>query len=237
MSRRSKRALQRQLEYQEGVARQLRERGDVPPGPRHAKSIAVRELLSHVELSEPCRILEVGPGGKGLLFYLPSKGLRIGVDPLALDYRFMFPRWTRRMQTCAAFGEQLPFPDEVFDLVLCDNVIDHAEDPPEIVREVVRVLRPGGALYFSVNVHHPVYLYASVAHGAWNALGIRAEIGPFADHTVHMTPGRVRRMMEALPLKVLLERDGVDTMRGRNALVNRLFFKNARYVLIATKTS
>ncbi len=238
----SRRALERQLDYQKRVARAVREHGEPAPDAHDEKAAAVDEMLSYVRLPDHPRVLEVGTAGKGLLFYLPPAGLRVAVDPLAVAYRFIFPPRARRVQACSAIGEELPFQRGAFDLVICDNVIDHAERPGEILRELVRVLKPEGTLYFTVNVHHPVYFYAALAHRLWNAMGIRFEIGPFADHTVHFTIGQVRRMVSAVPLTRHVERDGIAAARRRARAsiprhlgdrLKRLCFKNARYVLIA----
>lgn len=240
--RSSRRALQRQVEYQRDVARKLRELGDPGPTQPAQRPASIDEVLSHASLPERPRVLEVGTAGRGVLTYLAPTWFRIGVDPLALDYRFMFPPWTRRVQTCAAFGEALPFATHAFDLVVCDNVIDHAETPATILRELIRVVKPNGILYFTVNVHHSVYYYASIAHRLWNAAGIRFEIGPFADHTFHFTVDQVREMLEPLPLKVLVQRCDIDAARQQAKLrsprhlgdrLKRLFYKNARYVMIA----
>jgi SAM-dependent methyltransferase len=40
--------------------------------------------------------------------------------------------------------DSLPFPDESFDVVVCDNVLEHLDQPARVFSEVRRVLRPGG---------------------------------------------------------------------------------------------
>jgi SAM-dependent methyltransferase len=168
----------------------------------------------------------------------------MGVDPLACDYAALFPAWQRRAQTVAAAGERLPFADSSFDIVLCDNVVDHAEGPADIVRELARVLAPGGLLYFTVNFHHPFYNAAARLHAAWNAAGLRYEIGPFADHTVHLTLDAARKLFQDLPLRLLEERHNETearaharrrTPRHAGDLLKRLFFKNALYEVIAER--
>jgi len=43
-------------------------------------------------------------------------------------------------------GEPLPFPSESFDVVTCLEVIEHVADEKKTLRELARVLRPGGTL-------------------------------------------------------------------------------------------
>lgn len=49
---------------------------------------------------------------------------------------------------------ELPFPDETFDQVVGYNSLMDIDDMPAAVREVGRVLRPGGT--FSISVTHPI---------------------------------------------------------------------------------
>ncbi len=44
----------------------------------------------------------------------------------------------------------LPFSDGAFDVVLCSEVLEHVEDDRRAVRELVRVLKPGGDLVVTV---------------------------------------------------------------------------------------
>ena len=208
-------------------------------------SSQVRDKLNSFKpIGLEARVAEIGSGAHGLIFYFNAKH-GVGVDPLAAHYASLFPKWQRRVSTVSAFGERLPFPDQTFDVVLCDNVIDHAESPSDIVAESARILAGGGLLYFTVNVHHPIYALASHLHGAWNALGVQYEIGPFADHTTHLRLDDARRLFDGLPLRILAEYSNVDEARALAKHSKRrhlgdygklIFFKNALYGVIAERT-
>ena len=241
---RARRALERQLAYQRAKALRAAGHEDEYVAAMRARSARVRARLEEFRaVARDARVLEVGSGAHGLVFYFgTTRGA--GVDPLACDYAALFPAWQNRARTIAARGERLPFADHAFDFVLCDNVVDHAEGPAEIVREIARVLAPGGLLYFTVNFHHPVYSVAARLHAAWNAAGLRFEIGPFADHTVHLTLDAARGLFERLPLRVLGERDDADEAKAlarerppRHAgdRLKRAFFKNALYEVVAER--
>jgi SAM-dependent methyltransferase len=242
--RRARRALERQLDYQRAKAARAGGREDKYVETMRRRSAYVREKLERVRALPPdARVLEVGSGAHGLVFFFgTTRG--VGVDPLACDYAALFPAWQTRAHTIAAAGERLPFADASFDVVLCDNVVDHAEDPAAIARELARVLAPGGLLFFTVHFHHPVYSAAARLHSAWNAAGLRFEIGPFADHTVHLTYSGARSLFGGLPLRVIDESGNVSDAKRAARLhpprhlgdrLKRLFFKNALYELVAER--
>lgn len=52
-------------------------------------------------------------------------------------------------------AEQLPFRSESFDVVLCNDVVQYIADPAAAVREMHRVLRPGGVLILSTRAQYP----------------------------------------------------------------------------------
>jgi SAM-dependent methyltransferase len=237
------RALERQLQYQENKAQHLKGREHEVILAMQRSSRRVRELLEKFgTIDDDARVIEVGSGAHGLIFHFGARR-GIGVDPLAVSYRSLFPRWQNCATTIAAVGEQLPFRDRSFDVVLCDNVVDHAESPAQIVSELVRVLKPDGLLYFTVNVHHAVYAVAAAVHSSWRALGVPLEVGPFADHTTHLTLDKASRLFAGLPLQTLSESTHIDEARARarkparhmGDRLKRVFFKNALYEVIARR--
>ena len=240
---RGRRALQRQLAYQEDKARLIGEAAESMQNV-FLRSQRVRKILERFRpISDSDTVLEVGSGAHGLIFGFGNK-TRVGVDPLAAEYKRIFPKWQAAASTAAAIGEELPFADESFDIVLSDNVIDHAEQPLKIIDEIVRVMKPGGILYFTVNVHHPIYDTVSRAHGFWNAAGLKLELSAFADHTVHLTDARIRSEFARQPLRIVEQSSTVAEtkkaqrrlpLRNADALLKKMFFKNALYTLIALK--
>jgi SAM-dependent methyltransferase len=243
--RQGRRALERQLEYQEAKAASLQDNINNLATANFLRSQRLRKRLAEYRpIADSAKVIEVGSGPHGLIFGFGA-GLGVGIDPLAVDYKRLFPDLQCRAFTLAAIGEELPFADESFDVVLSDNVIDHATRPLSIVDELVRVLRPDGLLYFTVNIHHPIYEIASKAHATWNAIGISVELSAFADHTVHLTETRIENYFKKFPIEVLEQSSTADASRAasrrakaRNAdaLAKKLFFKNALFELIATKT-
>jgi len=145
----AQRALERQLEYQEKKSQHLKGREAEVVLAMQRSSTRVRDLLETFQtIADDARVIEVGSGAHGLIFCFGAKH-GVGVDPLAVSYRSLFPRWQNSATTVAAIGEQLPFANESFDVVLCDNVVDHAESPKQIVAELVRILKPGGIAILS----------------------------------------------------------------------------------------
>jgi SAM-dependent methyltransferase len=240
--RRADRALERQLAYQEAKAERIR--GDEADlfrrRSKRAQNVRAK-IEAHTTIGEDDRVLEVGCGAHGLIFFFGAKNV-VGVDPLADHYARLFPAWQHRAQTVAAPGENLPFPDASFDVVLCDNVVDHAEDPRRILEEIARVLKPGGAFFFEVNVHHVFYHAAASVHAGWRAAGLPFEITPFADHTVHLTRKAAARLFDGLPFRIMAAHDNIQEHKRRRKRarhpgdwLKRIFFKNAAYEVVAIR--
>ncbi len=240
----ARRALERQLAYQQRKAAHVRGREEEIIVAMKRSSRRVWELLDTFQPIAPAaRVVEVGSGAHGLIFYFGSQHA-IGVDPLAVNYRRLFPRWQSCALTVAAVGESLPFPDQSFDIVLCNNVVDHAESPRKIAGELARILVPGGLLYFTVNIHHPVYAVVAGVHSSWRAVGLPYEVGPFADHTTHLTLEAAEGLFQNLPLEVLSKKSNIAEARARankqaprhaGDRLKRVFFKNALFEVVARR--
>jgi ubiquinone/menaquinone biosynthesis C-methylase UbiE len=101
------------------------------------------------------RLLEVGCGIGTDLVRFAKGGARVtGVDlaQTAIDLarkNFDLSGVTAE-ELRVANGEQLPFPDASFDVVYGHGVIQYTADAPQLIREMHRVLKPGGTAIFMV---------------------------------------------------------------------------------------
>jgi SAM-dependent methyltransferase len=59
----------------------------------------------------------------------------------------------------AADAELLPFPPDVFQRIECDAVLEHVRNPEKVMREIERVLAPGGYAHLVTPFCHPFHEY------------------------------------------------------------------------------
>jgi SAM-dependent methyltransferase len=94
-------------------------------------------MMEHIPLPRAARVLEVGSGDGYQLELLRRRfehvfALDLGHCPKDVpDFAF-------------ASAEHLPFPDQTFDLVTSNCVLEHVHDRQRARQEILRVLRPGG---------------------------------------------------------------------------------------------
>jgi SAM-dependent methyltransferase len=147
-------------------------------------------------------VLELGTGGGGLLAllqdrYRPARLVGTDFDPAQVEAArgFLTRRWGSlppSVELRRADALQLPFEDGCFDLVFAMMMLHHVEEHlteykrrPQALKEVRRVLRPGGALVYSEIMKRPE-IRASLAD-----LGFRPEFahkGWRADLGIYLRP-------------------------------------------------
>jgi SAM-dependent methyltransferase len=112
-----------------------------------------RPLFARYALPEAAEILDVGCGTGEITarlaeLYPSASLLGIDLDPAHLE---------RARSRCAAFGPRVRFepgdalalalPDRAFDLCVCRHLAQAVPDAERLLREMVRVTRPGGRLH------------------------------------------------------------------------------------------
>ncbi len=99
------------------------------------------------------RVLEVGIGtGRNMRHYDKSKvGTIVGVDPAVAMHRLAAKRSARAgldVRLAAASAERIPLEDALFDTVVMTYTLCSIPDPVAALKEMRRVLKPGGRLLF-----------------------------------------------------------------------------------------
>jgi SAM-dependent methyltransferase len=71
----------------------------------------------------------------------------------------------------------MPFPENIFDLVFCTQVLEYVLEPAVPVREIYRVLKPGGIALFSFAAFYP--RIAEDDYWRFTSSGLRHLMQPF----------------------------------------------------------
>ena len=115
-------------------------------------------------LSRNDRVLNLGCGvGPQVAMYEGKCQEMICVDSDADRLRqlafFMQERGIRNYKTLKARVEATGLPDAFFDKALCIDIIEHLTDPPALLRELHRILKPGGRALVTIPVMHDRYVH------------------------------------------------------------------------------
>jgi SAM-dependent methyltransferase len=110
-----------------------------------------KKVEADLNVQEDWKLLDVGCNATCVSGMI-KKGFHCGIDPLAneLEIQKKVPAFEIKNAT----GENIPYPNENFDLVVCVNVIDHTIDPKEVMKEIDRVTKKDGYLVIAVYVYN-----------------------------------------------------------------------------------
>ena len=156
-------------------------------------------------------VLEIGVGsGSHAQLIAPQCRTYIGID--LTEYavtstsrrfsRFDIPGRIMRMD-----AEQMAFVDQSFDFVWTWGVIHHSADTGRVLREMYRILRPGGQA--TVMVYHRSWLYAYIYAALYRGI----VLGGFRRHSLHEllqlhTDGAIARFYRCDEWRHLVESAG-----------------------------
>ncbi len=112
-----------------------------------------REMIDHVVAVAPATVLDVATGPAGVALQLADRtsahivGLDLSSDMLARGQRNVAAaRAESRIALVRGQGERLPFPDAHFDALTFTYLLRYVADPSATIRELARVVRPGGTM-------------------------------------------------------------------------------------------
>ena len=176
----------------------------------HSKQVSIDYYLKSVlkiqESSQYQKVLDLGCGqGNSLKDFTE---LNDKIDWYGIDIE-KSPEVLSRAETNERFitfdGINIPFEKGHFDLIYCRQVFEHVKNPRELLKEVNRVLKPGGYFIGSTSHLEPFHSYSY-----WN-----------------YTPFGFSVLLEEAKLKLIELRPGIDsiTLILRRGIKSRKLFK------------
>lgn len=137
-----------------------------------------REVIESINFRPGQKLLEVGVGtGIALDAYPPYVHI-VGVDPAEDMLRQAVTRATENgwnhVELARGDALALEFPDRSFDYVLSFHVMTVVPDPAQMMREMIRVCKPGGRIVVVTHFasDHPLlFFFGSIANPITKLLG------------------------------------------------------------------
>jgi 2-polyprenyl-3-methyl-5-hydroxy-6-metoxy-1,4-benzoquinol methylase len=133
-------------------------------------------VVEALQANRPRRILDLGRGTGVYGRLLSSQGARVsGTDlsPEAIRPCRQSPH--DQVKQCDA--EHVDFPAETFDLVFTSEVLEHVDDYRAMLREIFRLLKPGGVVLltttlYGTSVYQMIYAYHGGFPGFCRNIGL-----------------------------------------------------------------
>ena len=125
-------------------------------GVRYERMVAERKRALFAAIGG--NVLEIGPGTGPNLAYYPAGVRWLGVEPNPFMYPHLKAAAARaglQIDLRPGMAERLPADDNSMDAVVSTLVLCSVRDPEGVLREVRRVLKPGGRFLFVEHVAAP----------------------------------------------------------------------------------
>lgn len=120
---------------------------------REEERIAIMRDIFGIQVKGK-RVLEIGSGlGTFNIVCQQHGGECYGIEPDSMKVGVAFDRLDDAgvgRNILRGVGEDLPFRDATFDLVVSFQVLEHTQSPEKVLQETVRVLKPGGYIHFVI---------------------------------------------------------------------------------------
>jgi ubiquinone/menaquinone biosynthesis C-methylase UbiE len=120
----------------------------------------VFDAIIFTEWWEGKTVLEVGSGLGQSACHIANKGAKrvTGVEcsykKVSWSKSYYGEGASRNLEFISGSAESLCFPDNNFDFIFSNSVLEHVKDPKKALQEIYRVAKPGGELLLAVDYFH-----------------------------------------------------------------------------------
>jgi 2-polyprenyl-3-methyl-5-hydroxy-6-metoxy-1,4-benzoquinol methylase len=179
------------------------------------------------------KLLDVGAGRGELLRVARQEGW----DATGIETSPTFAEYAARYSGAEVIQkslEECAFPEGTFDAVVLGAVLEHLYNPGEVVREIARILKPGGALFIDVPNEAGLYfklgnLYQRLRRRDW-VVNLAPTFEPY--HVFGFTPKSLRALLakNGLRPKIWYVFTVSSSLPDRGGLVGRFEYLAAKAV-------
>jgi len=155
------------------------------------KEAEFRGIFSHIfdligaYLPDRGTLLDVGCGVGLLLDVARRRGYRVSgveISPYAAD----IARRRYRLDVNTGALQEAKYEDGAFDVVIMNHVLEHLADPPAVLSEIRRTMKPGGAL--AVGVPNFASIFRRALRSRWPSLLPE-------QHLWHFSPSTLKKLL------------------------------------------
>jgi SAM-dependent methyltransferase len=124
--------------------------------------------------------------------------------------------WQLSFAAVVGSATSLPYPPLFFDVVTCGDVLEHVKQPDMALREIERVLRPGGVLWLAAPTRYlPANLWRDPHYGCFGVAALSRQTAAWY----------LARVCRRLPMLAHYEVERLPTYGATVAALRRLGFE------------
>lgn len=166
-------------------------------------------LDSHFPTLRHDTALELGCGsGAGMVALASKYNHVVGLDPdlpnLILAQKLCDESNLTNIQLVCAYGQSIPFPEQTFDYVSAQNVLEHVFEPEVVMVEVARVLKNAGRFVGDSRNRFDLFFpephvnlrWVGLLPRAWAAPYVRWRLDTDYHHTYLLSYGNLRAALK-----------------------------------------
>jgi SAM-dependent methyltransferase len=141
--------------------------------PWHIQGLKLRYALEDLSSVRSGRVLDVGCGGGNMAKAIKRERPELDVHGVDTSRNAIASASAdpQGVEFQVGTAERLPFEDGYFSAVTMFDVLEHLDDPAHVLREISRVLRPGGVFHVALPLEgQPGTIYHLIGAGTrWKA--------------------------------------------------------------------
>lgn len=173
------------------------------------------------------KVLDVG-FGNGIIM---EEFIRGGADAYGLETEQKLLKVAKLKNLFVYDGRKLPFQDAMFDYCYSTSVLEHMSYPQEVLREIARVLKPGGKFYLSFpNKYAPKESHTGLWFISWLPRPITQKIlkwsgsSPLEDWNLHfISYFSLKKMLRGSGLRIIYNVESSSRVKGFVKKILELF--------------